>query len=755
MSRLARIGIRIVAFLALLGALGVVAAIALVRRQLPDAHAPPLAGLSAPVPVDFDARAIPTVRAATLEDALRAQGYLVARERMFQLELQRRAGEGTLSEIFGEGALPLDKVHRLYGFRLVAGAAAALLPANERAQAEAYAAGINAFLESHPGRAGLELQLLGVTPRPWTVADSLLVLLLMHEDLSSSWRDELRAEAIAKLPPAERRFLMPIVTDADVLVVPDADPKPPADAPAFFAAPHALLTPPVLPPDPLGLPERAGEREDGIGSNNWVIGPARSKSGKALLANDPHLHHSAPGIWYVMRLEIGGRPVEGVALVGLPGIVIGKTDRIAWGFTNLGTDVQDLYREAPIAERAESIPVKGKPAVELRVPVGAHGPQVRPGYSLAWAPLDPRHVRLPLGLMSAHDWQSFNDAVDEYYGPAQNIVYADIDGHIGWRASGLVPLRRDGDDGLRIRDGSDPADDWSGFVPMREMPRVLDPPAGYIVTANQRVTGTSFPHLVTADWSAPNRARRIVERIEEAGKLDREGMESIELDVVSPFHRELMHLLATQVPSLARFATWDGAATADSTMNIVARAWESGLDDALLARVLGEGPVADDFTWKDDQATLLALLRADDAAWGRAGLGDRAALLADAAKRAEAWVALDPAPTWGERNLLTIKHPIGRAGGALAWLFNPPGFPQNGASGTVRAAGHEFGQSMRFVVDWADPDAATLVIPLGQSGHVGSPHRFDQQTFWRSGDPGGTRTRLKGAKEGEGMVFAP
>jgi penicillin amidase len=733
---------RLAALVLVVVAAGVVAGFVIVRRHLPDLQAPPLHGLSGPVAVAFDARAVPTVQAATLNDALRAQGYLVARERMFQLELQRRVASGTLSELVGAAAMPLDKIHRTYGFAHVAEEAVSGLPAEQREQLEAYAAGINAFLDAHPGRWGLELQMLGVTPRHWTPADSLLVLLLMWEDLTSSWKDELRVEMLARLPPAQQRFLMPRITDEDVLVVPDADPHPAPDAPALFVQPHATWQVAPVPPDVLGLPGWAGERLAGIGSNNWVLGPSRSKSGKAMLANDPHLQLLAPGFWYEMRLEMPPHWVQGVALTGLPGITIGQNDRIAWGFTNLGTDVQDLCREPPLTERVESIPVKGQPPVELRVPVGKHGPQVRPGYSLRWVALDPANLRIPLGaLMGASDWPSFNEAIDGYTGPAQNMVYADVAGHIGWRASGLVPVRGPDDDGMRVHDGGDAGQDWHGFVPASEMPRVVDPPSGYLVTANQRLIGTSFPHLVTSDWVAPNRAQRITERIESAGKLDRDGVESIQLDVVSPFHRELAHLLAAELPEMRWLATWDGSASAESTAYLQARAWEVGLHEALQSRLLGAA--GSELEWQNDQATLLAMLRADQAAWTLAGLGDRAALLAEARAAAQRWLAEDPSGTWGQRNALRIEHPIGRAGGVLAWLFNPPGFPQSGAADTVRAAGHAFGQSMRFIVDWSEPHATTLVIPLGQSGHVGSSHRTDQQPLWRSGDPGGAHTRLE------------
>jgi penicillin amidase len=737
----------------------------LVRRQLPDASIPRLASLSADVHVDLDARAVPTIRAATLDDALRAEGYLVARERMFQMELERRAADGTLAEIVGAAALPLDRIHRLYDFRRVAEAAVPLLPADERASLAAYAEGVNAFIESHRGRWGLEFQILHVEPRPWTPADSLKVLLLMDEDLSSSWMQELRREPIARtLTPEQARLLMPQVTDHDVLVVPDADPKPTFDVDAAFAPPHAMRDAAggaggtMTTNESLGLPRDAGERRAELGSNNWVVSGDRTRSGKPLLANDPHLALDCPGIWYALRLEIGPRWVEGVSIPGLPGITIGQNDRIAWGFTNLGTDVQDLYREPKVSERTESIAILGATAEAYVVAMGAHGPQVRPGYSLAWVALDPANVKFPLAaLLLATDWESFNAAVDDLAGPAQNIVYADVDGHIGWRATGLIPIRKEGDDGALPRDGADPSNAWRGFVPASEMPRVLDPPQGYIVTANERVIGSSFPHVVTTDWASPNRARRITERIERASKIDRDEMESIQLDVVSPFHRELADALrAALPPDLApKLDGWDGAARADDSRYTDARGWEVGLTRALHARLLRRalGDDAEDFNWSDDDATLLAILRADDAAWVRAGLGDKASFIAEAAAEMRKWRARG-SPTWGERNTLRIHHLFGTGGGLAGFVFDPPGFPQNGGSITVRMAQPSAGQSMRMIADLGAPDETTIVLPLGQSGHLWSAHRTDQQATWRLGDPGGSETKMKQAAV-DSLVLGP
>lgn len=727
--------------------LALVAALVAVHRQLPDDLAPPLPGLGARATVRFDARGVPTIEAATLLDAFRVQGFLVARERLFQLELQRRAAEGRLSELVGKAALPLDRAHRLYGFRQVAEAAVPLLPADERAQLEAYAAGVNAFIASHRGRWGLELQLLGVTPAPFSGQHALEVMLLMHEDLSSGWNQELRKLALRGLSPAQLRFMEPQVTDRDVLVVPDDPPGRAGDAAQLFIA--ASPGTPASSPGPKvpEVPEIAGgDAAPDVGSNNWVVAGARAKGGKPLLANDPHLGLSAPGLWMPMRIELPGRFIQGVALVGIPGITLGQNDRIAWGFTNLGTDVADLFHEPATGERVEEIAIKGAAPELLRVKLGKHGPQWREGYSLQWAPLDPRNLRAPIAAIdTATDWTSFNAAIDGFTGPAQNIVYADIDGHIGYRASGLVPLRPAGDDGSLPREGSL---DWSGYVPQAEMPRVLDPPAGYIATANQRVIGSAFKHPVASEWGSPVRAHRIADLIERAGKLDRAGMEAIQLDVVATDSLDFVR----HHPDAARFAGWDGRASADSRLFLEAYAWENALRDLLRRKLLGA--LADDFSWANDSDTLHAALAADQAGWTRAGLGDRAQFLRDAAARADGWLASQPA-NWGAFDALHIVHPFGRAGGALGLLFNPPSAPQSGAPRTVRVARPAFGQSMRMIVDMANPLATTLVIPLGVSGHLGSAHRFDQQRDWLQGDPAGERTRLLQPAVGRAMTFNP
>jgi penicillin G amidase len=735
------------------------------RNQLPDRGVPRLPGLSSPVEVSFDARGIPTVRARTLRDAFRVEGYLQARERLFQMELARRVAGGELAELVGAVALPLDRRQRVYGFARVADEAVRTGPDDQRADAQALADGINAFIASHRGRWGIEFQMLGLEPRPWTPADTIRLVLLLHQQLSESWQTDLVNEALAGLPRPRRDFLTPEVSSDDVLVLPDADPPPPPSTAALLTcgAPAApALAPPRLDPplEVLGVPLEpwSGAAPPDVGSNAWVLAGAHTARGKPILANDPHLGFGMPGTWYPLRIELVAgsgavqRWMQGVTPAGIPGLVIFQNDRLAIGFTNTGTDVQDLYREPEVGQRIETIRVKGAPPETFTVSLGRHGPMVRPGLALAWAALDPATLRAPIAaLMLATDWTSLNAAADGFLGPGQNLMYADAAGHVGWRATGVLPLRASGDDGRTPLDGSTPAHDWSGYLAQDRMPRLLDPPSGRLVTANQRAIGTSIGFRWPSTWASPTRARRIVELL--AGEaIDARQVRAMQLDSVAIVHREVVQRLVPLLrPEVARaFEGWDGRADADSTLFLAAeeirrRAYEAVVAAALRGSTVQPG----ELHWYDSDPTLLAAVRASPEAWRRAGLGDRDAVLGAAVRE----VALDD--PWGRRNRLEVTHPFGRSGGPLGWVFNPPSPPLSGCDRCVRVATPHFGQSMRLVVDFADPDATTLVLPFGVSGHLWSPHRLDQLGDWRGGDPDGTRTRLHAPSVGPPLIFEP
>ena len=725
----------------------------LVARNIPDLSFPKVPGLRARVTVAFDDRGVATITAGDASDAYRAQGYLTARERLFQMELQRRLAGGELAEIFGRVALPSDRLHRIYGFSRVAEAAVPLLPADERADVAALTDGINAFIDSHRGRWGLEFTLLRLTPRRYTPADALRVLLMMCEELSSTWKKEIAAERLLSRPASVRRFLTSSFTADDLVLVPDAGkPELPSVPNQDDAAAASALS-------ALGF-RAAGDPDEVPGSNSWAVSGALTKSGRPILANDPHLGISAPGIWLPMRFVIGGHLVEGVTLPGLPGVTLGRNESVAWAFTNLYSDVEDVYRETivdgrarrgaeweRVAEREETIPVRGSAAERLVVRSTSHGPLVTGNLALKWVALDPANLRLPSSsVMRAGDPAGVERALDGFLAPGQNVVWADAAGNIGWRATGLVPVRRPGTDGSIPYDGSDARNDWRGFVPQDEMPRLVNPGEGFLATANQRVAGTSWPHVLGTDWPSPARARRITTLLKEAArtgrKLDRAAVEALQLDTASPVLAATMEALAPLLPPDwgARFRGWDGRAEAASSRFLVARAFRRKLGE----RTLKAWRVAPDFGLAEYR--VLDLARADDAAFRGAGLGPKAAFVrgawADALADLEAKNGKDASRyRWGEANRLAVRHPLGRVPG-LSWLFDPPSFPQQGATGVVRVASQTFGQSMRFIVDWGAPDKATLVIPFGVSGHVGSRHRLDQLPFWRDGDPSGSATRL-------------
>jgi len=734
----------------------------LVFRNLPDLSFPRIPGLRAKVTVAFDDRGIATVTASDVSDALRAQGYLTARDRLFQMELQRRLAGGELAEIFGRVLLPSDRLHRIYGFARVADAAVLLLPPNEREDVAALTDGINAFVDTHAGRWGLEFALLRLAPRRYTHGDALRVLLLMCEDLSSTWRKEIAAERLLARPAGVRQFLTSPFTADDLVLVPDAGRPHLPEIPGLEGA---------APPAALGL-AAPGATEGVPGSNGWVVSGALTRSGKPILANDPHLGLHMPGVWLPMRFVIGGHLVEGVTLPGLPGVTLGRNERIAWGFTNLYADVEDLYRETivdgkakrasgweKVREREEAIPIRGAAAEHIVVRETSHGPLVLPHLALKWVALDPSNLRLPsTKVMQSGDAALFEKALDGFPEPAQNVVYADAAGTIGWRATGLVPVRRPGTDGSLPYDGSDPLNDWRGFLPPSEMPRVENPLEGYLATANQRVAGTSWPHLLGTDWPSPARARRIATLIEtakrEGRKLDRAAIEAMQLDTASPIFAATMEALAPLLPPewAARFRGWDGRADGASARFLIARAIRRKLGE----RVLAAWRISPDVGLAEYR--VLDLARADDAAFRRAGLGAKADFVGRVFEEALADLSARYGKdasryTWGEANQLAVRHPLGRLPG-LSWLFDPPSFPQSGATGVVRVASGTFGQSMRFIVDWGAPGDATLVIPFGVSGHVGSRHRLDQLPFWRDGDPSGSATRLsRPARETAG--FAP
>jgi penicillin amidase len=530
-----------------------------------------LAGLRAKVTVRRDERAIPYIEATNDEDMYFAQGFVTASDRLWQMDLFRRTARGELAEIFGRAALEEDKRHRIYGFAGISEQMLAKSSAPVRAALMAYARGVNAYINSLDQKSlPPEFQILQYRPRPWTPADSLVIGKILSETLSTSWPTDLMRAFLADLPAEKRDMLLPETSALDVIVVGSDELKRKASiAPEQLdAANFKIKNRDKALHDLAGIEatiRRSLERiglytEDRAASNNWVVTGAHTVSGKPLLANDPHLPASAPSIWYMVHLSSPAVRVAGVTAPGVPGVIIGHNQSIAWGVTNLEPDVQDLYlekfdpqnprryltpagwREAIL--RHEEIKVRkglvdaSTETVPVDVTVTQHGPIVyeRDGarFALRWTALDPQTVEFDAfyNLNRARNWNEFRAALKTYSGPTQNFIYADTSGHIGYYGAGLIPIRNTGDGSLPY-DGSTDAGEWTRFIPFDDLPHLYDPLSGIIVTANNRVVGRDYPYHLTHEWVTPYRARRIRDLLQAKPKLTVDDLEQIQGDVYS------------------------------------------------------------------------------------------------------------------------------------------------------------------------------------------------------------------------------
>ncbi len=611
--------LRIFALLAALAVLILTAGYVVLRQSLPRTEGEiRLAGLSGPVEILRDRYGIPHIYAQNAADASFALGYVHAQDRLWQMEMSRRIAAGRLSEVVGAGGLDTDRFLRAIGVRRSAEASLQRLDDDTRRQLEAYAAGVNAFIASGPVLPP-EFWLTGVKPEPWTPADSVAWTKMMAWDLGGNFRSELLRMHLAKtLPMARIQEILPPYPGEAPPALPDLkELYAPLEREAVRLADarpaHAGLAPEIL------------ASNDGLGSNNWVVSGARSASGKPLLANDPHLGLSAPPVWYFAHIDAPGMRVIGATLPGVPGVILGRNERIAWGFTNTGPDVQDLYLEkldnsggyvSPDGSRPfqvvdEVIRVKGAEAERLRVRISRHGPVISDvlraaldetprGYvmAFAWTGLaeDDRTVQAALKFARARDWDGFLAGARDINAPQQNVVYADVDGNIGFVAAGRVPRRKPANDlqGMAPAPGWLDKYDWDGYLPFEQLPRLFNPASGSVVTANHRITPPGYPYFISSEWQPPYRADRIQQLLDAAPKHTVESFARIQADVVSLAIRELLpNLLATRPRSerakkaLELLGKWDGAMKGDSKEALIANAWWRELTRALYADELG------------------------------------------------------------------------------------------------------------------------------------------------------------------------
>jgi penicillin G amidase len=740
-----------------------------------------VSGLTAPVSVVRDAHGVPHLNAASLEDLFFAQGYVTAQDRLWQMDMTRRAAGGELAEILGTAPLPgprtpsrsnaaplphptfvdYDKTQRTLRLRAVAERVADQLPERDRMIFAAYARGVNAYMEQHHDNLAIEFHLMRYQPRAWTAADSVLVGIAMSQLLNPQYDMEYWRERIGRLlTPELMADLYPVSSPRDHAPGDDNVPtKAPLKAPAVKTG--AVTARPIVLASSF-LP--SNDCESCVpGSNNWVVSGAHTTTGKPLLSNDMHLPHRLPALWYELQLHAGEFDVEGFSLPGMPLVVVGHNQRIAWGFTNLNPDVQDLFvenfnaageYETPSGWQKpetyhETIHVKGDPDATIDVVVTRHGPVISdlfPGetrkIALQWLIYDTRRIGIPLfELDSAQNWEEFRKAFSVWATPSQNVVYGDVDGNIGYQAMGFAPLRASGDGTVSVS-GADGKHDWTGYLPFDQMPSIYNPPSGIIATANSKITPEGYRYLLATQWYPPYRTERIyhVLTADPGKKFSAADMLALETDITSEydlfFAERFVYAIehSAKVSARAKEAAdimrgFDGRMLAESvapTIEVNARTalWQLLLEPKL-------GAEWEHYQWSEKAVALENIVRNQPDRWLPPGYINFNDLLTAAVE-----AALKDAPSelkswhYGTAFPLEINHPVLAAIPGLRHWAGPGRQPQSGGSYTVKQVGRTFGPSERMTVDFSNFDAATFNIVTGESGQVFSRYYMDQWPAW-------------------------
>jgi penicillin amidase len=704
-------------------------------RPLPKISGEIAAPVSAAATVRRDARGIPHIEAASWQDAIFLQGYVTAQDRLWQMDTLRRFGGGTLSEVFGPGPLVADRLSRSMRMQAIAEADVAHLAEDERAVLAEYARGINFFIDTHHGDYSLEFSLPGhsYTPRPWTLADSVLVSLVMFRDLTNSMDFEFAKGTMFALhaDPAKMNILFPAMQGQYV--------RP--------------------------------------GSNSWAVSGAHTADGKPMLANDPHLAYGIPGTWHLVHLKAPGLNVSGAALPGIPCVISGHNEQIAWGVTNLQTDVLDIYGER-LDEKTgrylfegkleqaqldrQVIRVRDAKPVTLEVWVTRHGPVVlhegQQSFSMRWSAAEGFGFPL-LRLDRAHDWNEFRTALSDFWGPAQNFVYADRAGNIGYQAAGRVPIRPNFDGGVPV-DGTSGRFEWDGYLPYEQMPNIYNPASGIVATANQNTFPPDFPYRVSGSFADKYRIEQIRALLRAKGKLTVDDMLAVQKDVYAAYDKFLAEQIVQLHPSKEEadraaediLRRWNGQMDKDQAAPFITELLNNELS-ANLPRLLlltvtapkpatptKPSPATPTKPLKDTrviglplphprQQVIESLLRNRPAGW--VPNDDWSAYLLAAFHAAlEQGRKLQGSPIskwrWGHALHWKFEHPVGKQIPLADYFFNLGPVEMSGSGTTVKQTTLSLGPSERMVVDFGDLDRSVQNLVVGESGAVASSHYKDQ-----------------------------
>ncbi len=714
-------------------------------RPLPQTSGEITAPIGARALVKRDARGVPHIEAASWQDAIFLQGYVTAQDRLWQMDGLRRFSAGELAEVFGPAMLAEDERSRRLRMRAIAEADAQRLSSEDRTLLAEYARGVNWFIETHRGDYSLEFSIPGraYEPRHWTITDSILVGLAMFRDLTDLSKFEFaKGGLMAEADPARVRLLFPAVAGGFV----------------------------------------------NVGSNAWVVSGAHTVDGKPMLANDPHLAYSIPGIWHLVHLKAPGLNVSGAAIPGVPGVITGHNEQIAWGVTNLEADVLDLYDEQMDEgtgrylfrgrmEQAqldrERIAVRGGKPVEVNIWVTRHGPVLSKErghvYTARWSAADGFGFGF-FDIDRAQNWPQFRKAVSSYWGPAQNFVYADRAGNIGYQVGGRVPIRR-GFDGDVPLDGASGAFEWDGYIPLEQMPSEYNPASGIIATANQNPFPPDFAYRVDGNFADRYRVQQIRALISAKPKLTVDDMLAVQKDVYSAYDFFLAqqvlaalrrrsskeHIVREAVQVLGR---WNGQMDKDEAAPMITELLSREIGQELMFQLMQPAimkavreklpatragkrtgrirleaftvpwPVSPEVRPRPE--VIESLLRHRPKGWVAKEDWD-AWLMGAFTAALEAGRGEQGSPVskwrWGKMLRWKIEHPVGRQLPFVNRFFNIGPMEMSGSGTTVKQTTAVIGPSERMVVDMGDLDKSVQNLMAGESGAMASAHYKDQ---WRA-----------------------
>ncbi|MCW5958582.1 MAG: penicillin acylase family protein [Pyrinomonadaceae bacterium] len=727
-----------------------------------------VAGLKQEVAIRRDSRWIPYIEAQNESDLYFAQGFVTASDRLWQMDLYRRVASGRTAELFGKLTLEEDKRWRRFGFGSIVEESYKTMPNELKRVLDDYARGVNAYIATlNKDSLPVEFQVLQYSPEPWKPSDSLIIGKILADGLSTSWFEDALKARFSNLPKEKFDQLFIEKTPFDVLVVGKDSEESSKAAKSDAAISNAEEIYQLAERESIirkSSLERIGFYQDfNAASNNWVVSGKRTLDGKPILANDPHLDGTAPSIWYLSNLSSPKGRVSGVTFPGTPGIVLGHNEFIAWGATNLGPDVQDLYIETfndknqtLTGDRWTDAKVRNE---EIKVRKGLIGPETESvdfevietddgvviqdkgekKTALKWTARYPENNEFTAFYYVNHakNWEEFKSALKTYGGATQNFVYADVKGNIGFHNGGAIPIRSSGDGSIPY-DGSKNEGKWTKFIPFDELPESYNPPEGFIVTANQRLAGDSYKHFLGHSWADPYRARRIHDLIANNSKMTINDSMDIQRDIFSisysNFAREIIKMGAASEETLKALRSFDGKISPDSKEALLISEIRKAFLNTILRGNLGELE-ANSYRWSMQNSFIDWLVREKPANWMTKELGDYKAVLIESDKYARETLMKKfgtDEKNWryGKSSTFNFRHPLAAAP-LIGSIFATPSFESYGGFSTPNVGS---AVSMRHVTSPGNWDQTRHGIALGQSGDPKSPYFKDQFDGWRSGN---------------------